>query len=40
VTFGRTLAQAATRYAADLEQLAARHRAAAADPDEPGGRAA
>jgi hypothetical protein len=40
VTFGLLLAEAATRYAADLEQLAARHRAAAADPDEPGGRAA
>ncbi len=38
VTFGRALAQAVTRYAAELEQLAA--RAAAADRDEPSGRAA
>jgi hypothetical protein len=37
VAFGRLLAQAVTRYAAELEQLAAR---AAADPDEPDGRAA
>ena len=40
VTFGRALAEAATRYAAELEQLAARHRAAAADPGEPSGQAA
>jgi hypothetical protein len=40
VTFGRLLAEAATRYAAELEQLAARDRAAAADPDGTTGRAA
>ncbi len=40
VTFGRALAQAVTRYAAELEQLAARDHPAAADPDEPGGQAA
>jgi hypothetical protein len=40
VTFGRALAEAVTRYAAELEQLAARDRAAAADPDQPSGRAA
>jgi hypothetical protein len=40
VTFGRALAEAVTRYAAELEQLAARHRNAAADPDQPSGRAA
>jgi hypothetical protein len=40
VTFGRLLAGAVTRYAAELEQLAARNRAAAADPDEPSGQAA
>jgi hypothetical protein len=38
VTFGRALAEAVTRYAAELEQLAA--RAAAAEPDQPSGRAA
>ena len=38
-TFGRLLAEAVTRYAAELEnKLAA--RAAAAAPDEPGGQAA
>ena len=40
VTFGRALAEAVTRYAAELERLAARTRATAADPDEPGGQAA
>jgi hypothetical protein len=40
VIFGRALAEAVTRYAAGLEQLAARNRAAAADPDDPAGRAA
>jgi hypothetical protein len=40
VTFGRALAEAAARYAAELEQLAARHRSAAADPDDTAGRAA
>ncbi len=40
VTFGRALAEAVTRYAAELEQLAARDRAGAAAPDEPGGQAA
>jgi hypothetical protein len=40
VTFGRALAEAATRYAAELEQLAARNRGAAADPDDTAGRAA
>jgi hypothetical protein len=40
VAFGRLLADAVTRYAAELEQLAARDRAVAADPDEPSGRAA
>ena len=40
VTFGRLLAEAVTRYAAELEQLAARNRAAAADPDDTAGRAA
>jgi hypothetical protein len=40
VTFGRLLAGAVTRYAAELEQLAARDRTAAADPAEPGGQAA
>jgi hypothetical protein len=38
VTSGRALAEAATRYAAELEKLAA--RAAAADPEKPSGRAA
>ena len=37
--FGRQLAQAVTRYLAELEKLAATNRAAAA-PDEPGGQAA
>jgi hypothetical protein len=40
LTFGRALAEAATRYAAELEQLAARNRPAAADPDDTAGRAA
>ena len=40
VAFGRALAESATRYAAELEQLAARNRAAAADPDDTAGRAA
>ena len=40
VTFGRLLAEAVNRYAAELEQLAARDRTTAADPDEPGGQAA
>ena len=40
VRFGRALAEAATRYADELEQLAARDRVAADDPDEPGGQAA
>jgi len=40
VTFGRLLAEAVIRYAAELEQLAARDRAATADLDEPGGQAA
>ena len=40
MTFGRALAEAVTRYAAELEQLAARNRAAAADPDDTAGRAA
>jgi hypothetical protein len=40
VTFGRSLAEAASRYAAELEQLAARDRALAADPDDTAGRAA
>jgi len=40
VTFGRLLAEAVTRYAAELDTLAARDRAATADPDEPGGQAA
>jgi hypothetical protein len=37
VTFGRLLAQAATWYAAELERLAARNDATAADTDEAGG---
>jgi hypothetical protein len=37
VTWGRALAEAVTRYAAELEKIAARNRPAAA-PDEPGGR--
>ena len=40
VTFGRALAEAVTRYAGELEQLAARNRDAAADPGELGGQAA
>ena len=40
MTFGRALAEAVTRYAAELEQLAARNRDAAADPGEPAGQAA
>ena len=40
MTFGRQLAEAVTRYAAELEQLAARDRTTAADPDEPAGQAA
>ncbi len=40
VTFGRALAEAATRYAAELDQLAARDRPAVADPDDTAGRAA
>ena len=32
VTFGRLLAEAVTRYAAELEQLAARDRAASGCP--------
>jgi hypothetical protein len=40
VRFGRQLADAVTRYAAELEKLAATNRAASAGADEPGGRAA
>jgi hypothetical protein len=40
VTFGRALAEAVTRYATELEQLAAPNRNAAADPDQPSGQAA
>ena len=40
VTWGRLLAEAVNRYAAELEKLTAADRAAAADPDEPGGQAA
>jgi len=40
VTWGRQLAEAVNRYAAELEKLATANRAAAADPDEPGGQAA
>jgi hypothetical protein len=40
VTWGRLLAEAVNRYAAELEKLAAANRAAAAGPDEPGGQAA
>jgi hypothetical protein len=36
VRFGRQLAEAVTRYAAELERLAARDPATAADPDESG----
>jgi hypothetical protein len=39
VRFGRQLADAVTRYAAELEKIAARTRPAAADPD-PAGQAA
>jgi hypothetical protein len=39
-TWGRLLAEAVARYAAELEKLAAKNRAAAANPDEPGGQAA
>ena len=40
VRFGRLLAEAVARYAAELEKLAARTPVTAADPDEPGGQAA
>jgi len=40
VRFGRALADAVTRYAAELEKLAATNRPAAAGDGEPGGRAA
>jgi hypothetical protein len=40
VRFGRLLAEAVNRYAAELERLAARDQATAADPDDPAGRAA
>jgi hypothetical protein len=40
VTWGRLLAEAVNRYAAELEKLATANRAAAADPHEPGGQAA
>jgi hypothetical protein len=40
VTFGRLLAQAVTRYAAELERIAARDPAATPAPDESDGRAA
>jgi hypothetical protein len=36
VRFGRMLAEAVTRYAAELERLAAKDLATAADPDESG----
>ena len=39
VTFGRQLADAVARYAAELAKIAARDRPAAADPD-PAGQAA
>jgi hypothetical protein len=39
VRFGRVLAEAVTRYTAELEKLAATNQAEAADPD-PAGRAA
>jgi hypothetical protein len=39
VRFGRQLAEAVNRYAAELEKIAATNRAAAA-PDGPGGQAA
>ena len=34
--FGRLLAEAVTRYATELDKLAARNRATAADPDSAG----
>src|SRR5689334_20194771 len=40
VRFGRALADAVTRYAAELERLATANRAAAADANEPDSRAA
>jgi hypothetical protein len=40
VTFGQALAEAATRYTAELEQLATRNRTMLADPDDTAGRAA
>jgi hypothetical protein len=40
VRFGRALADAVNRYAAELEKLAAQNRAAAAGADESAGRAA
>jgi hypothetical protein len=36
VRFGRVLAEAVTLYAAELEKIAARNRATAADPDSAG----
>ena len=38
--FGRLLAEAVNRYAAELEKLAATNPATAADAGEPAGRAA
>ena len=40
VRFGRLLAEAVTRYAAELEKLAATNSATAAGADDPAGRAA
>ena len=40
VRFGRLLAEAAARYAAELEKHAATNPATAADADDPAGRAA
>ena len=40
VRFGRLLAEAVNRYAAELERLAARDPATAAGADDPAGRAA
>jgi hypothetical protein len=40
VRFGRQLAEAVTRYAAELERIATTNPAAAAVPDESAGRAA
>ena len=40
VRFGRLLAEAVTRYAAELDRIAATNSAAAADTDEPAGQAA